>query len=130
MADREVRFKREYTALWAGWGAWGVTMELVGVHADNWLWLAWMIVLGAIEAGSQVRRKEGDSLSEHMWWWSGGRVARRSQTVTFGLWLSWHFYGITPGPLPCWHAAVGPALLTMILAVWLPPHFFFEGEKG
>ena len=130
----EIRFKREFTVAWVIAHTWGASMDLFfGVHPNHWLWLVWGLTVLVIELAAVRRKRPGDTWSEHFWLWSGNKIGRRIQTATYGLWFSWHVYGITPGgPLPPepWATGVGALLITLTLAVWVFIHFLFEGEHG
>lgn len=114
--------KRTYTVLWALWGATAVTAEVAG--AGSGIWWALLTVFATTEAVAVWRVARGDTLSEHVWWWVGtNRTGRALQAAVWGLWLSWHFYLLTPG-------GVGSALLSLSIAVWLVPHFYTRGATG
>jgi hypothetical protein len=64
-------------------------------------WVIWLVAFVAIEAWALVRKKRGDTLSEHTWDWfclkgsKGGKstwcVVRRVTFVAFWAWLTIHF---------------------------------------
>lgn len=70
----------------------------------SWLWLGWIAAFGVIEGLALARKKEGGTLSEHVWKWFGigeageGRPEpttwvwiRRVTLGGFLAWLSIHF---------------------------------------
>jgi hypothetical protein len=62
-------------------------------------WLAWLAAFGVIEGSALVSKREGDTLSEHVWRWfavkdksrRGTVRARRFALLAFMAWLTAHF---------------------------------------
>ena len=60
-------------------------------------WLFWVAMFGAVEGAALVNKREGDTLSEHVWDWfsiqskGSGWRARRFVLLAFLAWLSAHF---------------------------------------
>lgn len=61
-------------------------------------WVSWLAAFGVIEGKALLSKREGDTLSEHVWKWfavrdehaKAGQV-RRAVLVMFLAWLSAHF---------------------------------------
>lgn len=61
------------------------------------LWLLWLAGFLAIEIPAALNRRDGDTLSEHIWWLIGrgkrltpGVQARRIAFLSFAAWLVVH----------------------------------------
>jgi hypothetical protein len=63
-------------------------------------WLAWLAAFGVIEGKALFSRREGATLSEHVWKWfaigadhdpTGWVRMRRAALLAFMAWLSVHF---------------------------------------
>jgi hypothetical protein len=67
----------------------------------TWLWIGWLLAFAVIEGYALVSKREGDTLSEHVWAWFaiGGEHRevtasvrlRRFILLAFMAWLSLHF---------------------------------------
>jgi hypothetical protein len=112
---------RPFTVAWSLWLLTCIVAELVGVGRG--VWVALLLTAGVTETVALLRKADGDTKSEHVWWWAKDYPARRVQAGLFGLWFSYRIYSITPG-------GVGPALLTLAFAAWLIPHLATGGEAG
>ena len=66
----------------------------------SWLWGLWILLFGVIEWKAITNKKDGDTLSEHVWKLMGKREYQKQ-----GLWLLWRII-------------VGGGL------IWLILHFF------
>ena len=66
----------------------------------SWLWVVWGLLFGVVEYKAIKNKKEGDTLSEHVWKLIGTDTPGRN-------WHHWLFRG-----------ALGA------LFIWLIPHFF------
>lgn len=59
-------------------------------------WIIWLLMFGAIEGAALKNKREGDTLSEHIWKWfsidnkGSGWRARRAALVGFLAWLVAH----------------------------------------
>lgn len=59
-------------------------------------WVAWLLMFVAIEGAALTNRREGDTLSEHVWRWfsirrkSSGWRLRRFSLLAFLAWLVAH----------------------------------------
>lgn len=62
----------------------------------TWLWIIWLAFFAAIEGAALIRRKPGDTLSEHIWAWFQIRdkpqqwTVRRGVLAGFLVWLLVH----------------------------------------
>lgn len=65
----------------------------------TWAWAIWVLAFGAIEFAAIQDKREGDTLSEHVWKLIGTRIAQRS-------WYQW-----------IWRLGL------LALFAWLIPHF-------
>lgn len=116
---------KSYSIAWALILVSGVWLELHGATRRERL--VWLLFLAAVEAVAVVRRKAGDTASEHVWLWARGGGARAAQAAVFGVWIAWNVYAVSPAPAPSF---VGPGLLALSLAAWLAPHFYSIGSDG
>ncbi len=66
----------------------------------TWLWVVWIAAFGVIEYSALKNKKEGDTLSEHVWKAIGTDTPGRS-------WKSWLGRGVLLGGF-----------------IWIIPHFF------
>ena len=70
----------------------------------SWLWIGWLAIFAVIEGVALSNKKDGDTLSEHVWKWfaiglngqpkppvTSGVRARRFILLAFMAWLSVHF---------------------------------------
>lgn len=59
-------------------------------------WIVWLVMFSAIEGAAVANRRDGDTLSEHVWRWfsignkSRGWRARRLALLVFLVWLATH----------------------------------------
>lgn len=67
------------------------------VTAYTWAWLGWFAYFIVVEGIALLDRREGDTLSEHVWKWlmpERGAMAwrlRRVALLAFMAWLTLHF---------------------------------------
>lgn len=68
----------------------------------TWAWLAWLAAFGVIEGKALLNKRDGDTLSEHVWRWfatergstgtpSAWMRTRRFALLAFMGWLTAHF---------------------------------------
>lgn len=68
----------------------------------TWAWLAWLAAFGVIEGRALFNKRDGDTLSEHVWRWfatergssgtpSAWQRTRRFALLAFMGWLTAHF---------------------------------------
>lgn len=46
----------------------------------TWAWLGWAAYFGIVEGMALTNSRDGDSLSEHVWWWLGYSEGVRQPT--------------------------------------------------
>jgi len=112
-----------WRVFWVAWWCVAIGADIIGVDgkANFWWWM--FLVFLPMEAWGITQSGRKDTLSEHVWLFTRGGIARGIGGAGLGVWLSWHFYMLTPG-------GVGPAILACSLAGWLVPHFALVGEHG
>lgn len=60
-------------------------------------WATWLLMFAAIEGAALADKREGDTLSEHVWRWfsiknkSRGWRLRRAALLAFLAWITGHF---------------------------------------
>ena len=108
-----------------GWGLIGLQafVNELWIHSPE-RWDAVFVQVVLLEGVALVRRKKGDTLSEHVWAFQSG-WARLLLVSGFTVWLCVRFAELGNGP-----PDVGRIALAVGLCGWLLPHFWWKGRNG
>lgn len=68
----------------------------------TWAWLAWLAAFGVIEGKALANKRDGDTLSEHVWKWFGTarKAADGSEAGQPTGWVRLRRFGLLAGV--CW----------------------------
>lgn len=117
--------KKRYTACWMGWCALLLVAEFSGWA---WLWVVCAVAFVAIEGVAIYHSDSGDTLSEQVWRFYGGKKARIPLLVGVLGWLCVRLYDF--GKPVADEMDIGRLFLCGGIGVFLALHFFWYGRMG
>ena len=138
--------KHEIKEMHLPWAIYWATFSLVFVLSNvaastlpTWWFLALFGVLFLSPEAIGVLRKStrGDTLSEFVVWFTGGKLFRKLWAVTFGLtlssraWVQWEVIEELWGDgVWTWQEKLPWDIFGIGLSLWLTGHFFYLLKKG
>lgn len=127
-----MKLKREFSVVWLAFGALLAVTEFIlpPGYRDLFRIIAWGVFVPT-EGWAVGRPGPGDSLTEHILAFYGGKPARVPLVVSMAFYLPTSLVNIAVDP----DLMVGRIPLTVLmlgigLIGWLVPHFLWKGEKG
>lgn len=120
-----------FTALWLAWGLFTFGAEFLAPDVLAFTRPASLVWFVALETAGLVRKAPGDLLSEHVWAFYAGHLARVPLVlgmvayIVVALWEVGTGLTLMVGPIPAARFVLGAGV-----GGWLVPHLLFEGKYG